>query len=125
MQTENTKAFLEKYRVLEFEKAVLEQILRKEWNDKVQCRLEELKAQIEIIDLCLSILNTDEIFVIKNRSFSKMKRDAITDLYEKTFGIEYTKSERTLKLIHANALKKITVLVNETNTNKYIIRMLS
>lgn len=119
MDIEDTKAFLEKYRELKFERTILEQALANHNEEYLQKRLNILISQIKILDECLNILNCDEQFVIKNHVLIDNKWEKVIELYEKTFGQKNAKAERTLKQIQANAVGKIYTLIVKTNTATY------
>lgn len=83
-------------------------------NDKIR-RKQYLDMWIEVIDGWLFLLSADEIFVVKRHLFDGIDWPRVTLEYEKIWGVEYAKAERTLRNYQKRAIGKIAAFLRDHN----------
>lgn len=89
-------------------------------NTTISTDLHNALLLTNIIETCLSLLSEEERFVTDLHLIQNYKWDDIEILFENRWGKANGRSERTLKRMQENALKKITAFINEANIEQYI-----
>lgn len=72
-----------------------------------QRRLEQLDRRIKILDSWLMLLTEDEAFVVKRHLIDGIDWPRVTQEFERLWGREFAKAERTLRSYQQNAMRKI------------------
>lgn len=75
--------------------------------DYMQVEGRKLEMLLKRIDLWLALLSEDEAFVITRHLIDGIDIPRISLEYERKWGGEFAKTERTIKMYQSRALKKI------------------
>lgn len=111
--TENQlKESLYTFKSLQVQRELLQEYI---YSDVVLDIEPEYKSQIiqwDIITGSLTVINEKERFVIENHLINQKTWSKTAQLFDKQWGIEDGRSERTLMRIQHRALKKMTEFIN-------------
>lgn len=66
-----------------------------------------LKQQVKRVNAWMTLLSDDERFVVENHLMAGIDIPGIVALYQERWGMEFAKSERTIKGYQKHALQKI------------------
>lgn len=117
------KDILLQYRELVFERDILENQCQLDENSHdAKERLKKVNIMLETIKSCISSLDKNEAFVVQHHILEQLKWEEVVELYITKYGMENSKSERTLKRLQAQAIEKISKLINVTETTTYLRR---
>lgn len=113
MVTENQlKESLYTFKSLQAQKKLLQEYTYPEVILDIESEYKSQFIQWDIIAGSLIILNEKERFVIENHLINQKTWSKTAQLFDKQWGIEDGRSERTLMRIQQRALKKMTQFIN-------------
>lgn len=113
MVTENQlKESLYTFKSLQAQRELLQEYIYLDVVLDIESEYKSQFIQWDIITGSLTVLNDKERFVIENHLINQKTWSKTAQLFDKQWGIEDGRSERTLMRIQQRALKKMTEFIN-------------
>lgn len=116
------KNILAQYRTLQGEYALLRALAVRKDDEDVP---PGLRKKIAVIEAWLRLLTDDEWFVITKHLVDQLTWAMVLGEYEKRWGSEQVRDERTLKRTQARALQKIEACITRHDLGPSIIALFS
>lgn len=122
MTYESTKKLLQSFSKLKVKLHILQNYLKTTHSPQAYIIEDYNKINFltDSIEACFTILSEEENFIIDQHIIKHYTWKEVEQLYEKRWGKTNGRSERTLKRMQKNALKKITMYINEFSLEQYI-----
>lgn len=106
------KKILKDFNTMQKTIQIQEHCLNTYMNPNIMHDCKKNKFIIKVITDVMDILSTTEIFIIKSHLINKNTWAETTELYSKAYGRNMAKSERTLKRMQSQAIKKMLEVIN-------------
>lgn len=120
MTEESIKEFIKSYPDLKAKRDILDKIQIYSQNAEKDEEYSRITIKIQIIESALEILKENEKKIVLWHLVDEKTWTEIEELHEERAGTKYNYSNRTLKRMQQNALKKMEAFLSKSGFQEYI-----